>query len=198
MKKPDATFPLEKAAKAAAELVLLLGPACRRIEIAGSVRRGVRKVHDIDLVVWASYHDAAQQDLFGGQTTLLSPPDALYNAIRFLNQPVKDTAIDPKILRFAYYGIPVELYLAERNGANFEALWQMRTGPAGHNASLARLAQEQRLYYHAGHGIFQLGPDNRFGSRVDDGSEAGIYAALGLTCPLPANRYATKPVRVAA
>lgn len=42
---------LEHARQIASEMVSHLSPACTRIEVAGSVRRGKAEVHDIDLVL---------------------------------------------------------------------------------------------------------------------------------------------------
>lgn len=190
MTTKEAVFPLEKARKAAEELVLLLGPACRRIEIAGSLRRKMPVVHDIDLVVWAVYDDKQQPGLFGEVLTLRAGPDKLSLALRNINALPGDKIplpVECKNVRFVWYGYPVDLYLCERDGANFEALLQMRTGPAGHNAWLASRAKIYRMYYKAGYGLFEAYQNGELGERADDGTEAGIYAALNLSWPAPQN-----------
>lgn len=62
----------------------------------------------------------------------------------------------------------------------------MRTGSPGHNAWLAMKARERGRYYKAGYGIFES--DAPGADRIDDGSEEGIYRALGLPYPPPATR----------
>ena len=53
---------LEKASKVAANLLRTLAPACHRIEIAGSIRRGKPEVKDVELV---AIPKGLRVDLFG-------------------------------------------------------------------------------------------------------------------------------------
>jgi len=76
----------------------------------------------------------------------------------------------------------VELYICEQDGSNFEALWQLRTGSAEFNKNLVIRAMRLGLQYRAGYGIF------RGEERIDDGTEAGIFTALGLKLVSPAER----------
>lgn len=177
-------YPIELAKACANDLVLFLAPTCHQLAIAGSVRREKIVVHDIDLVAWARYPEQLAPTLFDGPALLPSGPEALTQAIRRMDLSFHDTRPDAKILRFSYYEIPVEIYLTERDGRNFCALHQMRTGSEEHNKRLAATALASGLEYHAGYGIFR--PD---GQRVDDGTEAGIYQALGLHFFEPEHRF---------
>jgi DNA polymerase/3'-5' exonuclease PolX len=181
------SFELALARTAATELALLLAPGCQRIEVAGSIRRGVASVHDIDLVAWPHYQFQVSTNLFGEEQRIAGGPLWLVQAIRRL-VPFDDPPTDAKILKFFWNGYPVEIYLAEPDGANFAALWQMRTGSAEFNAWLAGRAKRMGLSYHAGYGIFKLGKDMRFSERVDDGTERGIFRALDLPDYSPAQR----------
>lgn len=182
-------FKLDRARWIADELVRVLAPACHQIEIAGSIRRGVALVHDIDLVAWPWRDEIQETNLFGEVHFTIGRPDKLVDAIECLWKGViKNVSSESKILRFAYNDIPVEVYLAEPDGSNFEALYQMRTGSENHNKWLARRALYLKMSYRAGYGIYKLDENLRPSIRVDDGTERGIYQALGLTYPEPENR----------
>lgn len=183
-----ATYALAHASQLANNLVNLLQPGCQRITVAGSIRRGCATVHDIDLVASARYEVQSVQGLFGVAQTLNLGPVDLLRVVRAVAD-IKEPKPDVKILRFEFFnGIPVELYLTEPDGSNFNALLQMRTGSRGHNAWLAGRAQRLGLIYHAGYGIFKQNPSGSLGQRVDDGSEEGIYTALGLAYVPPEQR----------
>lgn len=172
------SFDYQAGMLAARNVVTLIASACQRVEIAGSLRRKCASVHDVDLVIWPKFSRMEVADLFGGQRQITYVPSILKSAlIDYAKFP--DEA---KIVRFEMQRIPVELYLCEPDGRNFAALWQMRTGSAEHNRNLATQARRKNLMYRAGYGIY------RDDTRVDDGSEAGIYTALGLSYPNPESR----------
>lgn len=163
--------------KVASEIDTLIRSACHRVEVAGSLRRGLPFVHDVDLVIHARYDELHTQDLFG-VVTVECTPSILIRAL----MGIVVFGPNARIIRFAHRGMPVDIYLAEPDGSNVEALLQMRTGSAEHNRNLAARAQSLGLSYRAGYGIF------RGDARVDDGTEGGIYRALGLVVPRPADR----------
>lgn len=169
--------------EAAANMIDLLEPVCRRVAVAGSVRRKRPQVHDVDLVIWPEFDVVVidhQLSLFIAEHRPAYRPAKLLHLARKLGWPewpdtwpgivrvpVSETAVT------AVERIPIELYVCDPDGGNFEALLQMRTGSAEYNIRLAKRAQELGLHYVAGHGIFE---GDR---RVDDGTEAGIWTALG-------------------
>jgi DNA polymerase/3'-5' exonuclease PolX len=178
MNKP--VFSLKIAQGAAQNLVNLLQPACRQIEIAGSIRRRKAEVHDIDLVVWPIFERFAATDLFGTEISATIEPRRLMELLE--HKGLGEMKPAAKIVKFQWGGIPAELYICEPDGSNYQALLQMRTGSAEFNANLASRAKKMNLKYVAGYGIF------RETGRVDDGTEAGIFTALGLP-------YLDPPVR---
>ncbi len=155
-------------------------PACHEVTIAGSVRRGCPQVHDVDLVVWPKYTNAAPAGLFDDQVDADLQPVELLERLEALGVKASPEA---RIIRFIWAEIPVELYLCEPDGSNYGALLQMRTGSRQFNVFLAQRAQMLHLRYKAGYGLF----DDE-GKRVDDGSERGIFDALKLKFVLPQDR----------
>lgn len=180
-------YPLGAAREAAAALVKLLQPACHQIAVAGSVRRGKAQVHDIDLVAWPIYEAMQSIDIFGVVLGTTHRTSELYRVLKA--SPAKHLAIGSRKIFFTwphqFLEIPVDVWLAEPDGENLGALLQMRTGPLELNRTLANRAADRRLHYKAGHGIYRLDADGHCGERVDDGTEAGIFAALGLPCREP-------------
>lgn len=177
-------YPLSMGREAADLTAKMLAHACRRVEIAGSVRRGRPMVHDVDLVIWPLYdevEDRQQLSLFIAEHKKTCQATGLLNMARKLGWDTWDVATWPGIIRIPpsdpaidpVERIPIELYVCEPDGSNFEALWQMRTGSAEYNIRLAKRALELGLKYRAGYGVF----DGE--RRVDDGTERGIWAALG-------------------
>lgn len=184
----------------AEDLCRFLSSACHQIEIAGSLRRRCNVVHDIDLVLWPICEtvQTGQPDLFGETQGEELFPSELVDRLRRQNLINADNLDHyPRKLVISplpedqepesYFDlITVELYLSEPDGSNFEALLQMRTGDAEFNRSLAARAKMIGLKYHAGYGIYA--PDGAEGKRMDDGTEAGIFEALGIPWIEPKNR----------
>lgn len=171
------TFPLKEALAVAEEIADLIRPACIAVHIAGSVRRRATRVHDVDLVAQARYNRVEAPGLFDDGHVKHAPV-----LLKAALGGIASFPDDAKIIRFVSGGIPVDVYLSEPDGSNLGALLQMRTGSAGHNIQLAQRAMLAGLQYRAGYGIY------KDGQRVDDGSESGIYKALGWTCPPPEKR----------
>lgn len=175
--------PLSVGQEAANMAVEMLRATCQRIEIAGSVRRQRPQVHDVDLVIWPIVEvvETPQQlSLFVVEHRKIYAATALLQQARRLGWDEWPADTWPGIIRIptsAEFGlaverIPIELYVCEPDGSNFEALLQMRTGSAEYNIRLAQRAIHLGLRYKAGYGVFA-------GSqRMDDGTEAGIWAAL--------------------
>jgi DNA polymerase/3'-5' exonuclease PolX len=169
-------FNLNSARFAANEVMFLLGPTCHKIEVAGSIRREVKQVHDIDLVAWPHYQETGQITIFEHDPELR--PVELLNALKdyevFENLQHSE---NPKIISFSYQGFPVEIYLVEPDGNNWEAMLQTRTGSEAFNIRVGSEAKKKGLINHAGYGIFK--PVS--GERMDDGTEAGILQGLGIS-----------------
>jgi len=175
-------FDLKVAEAQASVVMMALAPACHRVTLAGSMRRRKAQVHDIDIVAWPLCEEvaAAQTSLFGASETKLLPVkliEILHSSgmwLRTADDYPRKIVLEPG----EGHRVPVEIYLAEPDGRNLGALIQMRTGSDRFNVSLAQRAIRMGLQYKAGYGIF------RDGERLDDGSEEGIFRALGLDwCP---------------
>jgi DNA polymerase/3'-5' exonuclease PolX len=186
------TYPLALAREQADAVVHELAPACERINIAGSIRRKSPRVHDIDLVIWPKTQEVetGQPGLFEEPAKILLPTflfarlaqlDWQHDGEDTLTYPRKITLPPPEIIYEEGEIIPVELYICEPDGSNFGALLQMRTGCEDFNKSLATRAQRLNLKYSAGYGIF------KGNQRMDDGTEDGIFRALGIE-PIPPER----------
>lgn len=128
-------FPAAVALVVAGRIIEELRPATHRIEIAGSLRRGSRTVHDIDIVLMPQR--ASDQFLLGDET----PLDQI---LRQLVQRGSLTEVrgKEKIKCFiaAKTGIPVDLYIATRE--TWTTLLLIRTGSKEHNIKLAQRARE--------------------------------------------------------
>ncbi|MEM9597059.1 MAG: hypothetical protein AAGD06_22495 [Acidobacteriota bacterium] len=123
------------------ELVGLLAPACARVEIAGSVRRRVRQVKDLEIVVLAKWGErpATQSSLFAAA---VEPYNLLHSRVLQLRadgvlETLKTGTTthvpwtpkpDGKQWRLHFEGVDVDLFLAQPESWGV-TLWQ-RTGSA--------------------------------------------------------------------
>jgi DNA polymerase (family 10) len=161
MKDSSGKISLERAQRIASKIIELLAPDCKRIEIAGSIRRRRPWVNDIDIV--------------------LIPRDhwELHNKLLRLGQMKMSGS---KIARVMYGDIQIDFYFA--NEESWATLLLVRTGSAAHNVKLASLAKSRGWHLHAnGDGLFD---DN--GKRIAGDSEESIFKALGLRYLPPEKR----------
>ncbi len=160
----ETQFTLERVKQTAELVVKRLAPYCKKIEMAGSVRRGRRWVHDADII--------------------LIPRDSwnLYQEILALNRPFKPKPDGPKIKRISVGGIPIDLYIADER--NWATLLLIRTGSVASNKKLCARAQELGWTLHAdGSGLF-----DKEGKRIAGDTEISIFNALGLEYQPPNKR----------
>jgi hypothetical protein len=112
--KAGKRWPLAEAAKLAAGIAAVLSPACSRLEIAGSVRRRVHTVADVELVAIPRY----RVDLFGERvdepTELDRLVDELVQAGRFAprlsSAGIACMGSKAKRLTAVRSGLPVDLF----------------------------------------------------------------------------------------
>jgi len=153
---------LAQAQKIANEVVKRLSPYCKKIEIAGSIRRRKPFVNDIDLVL------------------IPSDPWNLTHEIAGLGQVRQ--AWGEKLKRILFNGVQVDIYYATEE--TWATLLLIRTGSMEHNIHLASLAKKKGWHLAAnGDGLF-----NEKGKRVAGDSEQSIFAALGLLYLPPERR----------
>jgi len=117
---------LQQATEIATKWIDLLRPACERIEIAGSIRRGKPEVHDIDLVCMPKISN--EPDLFGQPGTQINHLESMLprtvidmGALTVINGPRQ------KKIRLQE-GIKLELWIV-LPPAEFGTIYLLRTGP---------------------------------------------------------------------
>lgn len=149
-------FPLARALEVGQELVELLGPACERIEIAGSIRRRRLDVGDVELLCISRL----------GDTVALGTNVYLDAAVEHLLQEkvlekrrnkAGRTTYGPlnKLLVHVASGIPVDIFSATEE--NWGMALVVRTGPAEWNIRMMDRFKERGLQGHAYGGVTQGG-----------------------------------------
>ena len=152
---------LERAEKIAEAVVKRLAPYCKKIEVAGSVRRRKEWVNDVDICLipldpWNLHHEI----LGMGQVRMSGN----------------------KIRRVMVGGTQVDIYFADEQ--TWATLLLIRTGSAENNIRLATIAKKKGWHLAAsGDGLF-----NEKGERIAGDSEISIYNALGLPWQQPEKR----------
>lgn len=152
------------------KIVAELKPACERIEVAGSLRRGKPTVHDIDVVLVPKVES----------TPLLET---------LLSDLIKRGSLTPirgkdKIKSFiaTKTGIPVDIYVATEE--TWPTILLIRTGSKEHNIKLARRASCRGMKLRAsGEGI-----EGSDGGLIRVKAEEEIFSLLGLGYLRPEDR----------
>jgi DNA polymerase/3'-5' exonuclease PolX len=175
-------FPREKALEVAREIHSALQPHAVRIKVAGSLRRGMRFVSDIEFVVIPKV-EMLDSDLFGDVKT---PRDETALEIERLigwgalakrrNSIGSETwGQKNKLALHVASGIPVDFFFTtERNW--FMTLF-VRTGPKALNIKVATLAKKKGWHLEA-YGCGFYNPSLRTTFPVD--SEEAIFRFVGL------------------
>jgi len=158
---------LQQAAKLAQGIGAAVQAHCERIEVAGSIRRQRPKVHDIDFVVLAK-SDADWQRISEVLKRLKAKQNCSGNQLIKAYLPCQNGLFQ------------VDFYRAKPTTFGIHML--IRTGSAQHNCWLAgcAISKSMRLKYSEG-----LIKDGVPIAGVD---ETGVFSALGLPCPSPAER----------
>jgi DNA polymerase/3'-5' exonuclease PolX len=131
--------PLAEMEAVAEQLVAQLEPVCRRIVVAGSIRRRVADPGDIELVCAPRLHTTA--DLFGMPGQELNLLDDFVTAL--LDQGVLEHRLDKhgrpscgsRYKRLCYQGVALDLF-AVIEPAQWGVLLAIRTGPATFSKTL--------------------------------------------------------------
>lgn len=176
--KPEA-MPREVALTVASELIEQLRPACERIEVAGSTRRGEQIVSDLELVIISK----------GDQWHQLT--DEMREAGKFKGE-FRTRDVSFKIAwgdrqRKAVYEasdgseIKVDMYLAEPD--NWGYIFFLRTGPGDQNTALMK-----HLNYVNAPVQFQDGYAWTGGYQLSFPEEVDFFAALGIEYIPPEQR----------
>lgn len=146
---PKQRIPLQIAAAKADQFVKLIEPDCDRIEVAGSIRRGKETIGDIEIVCTPRYVMSQQLDLFSSpevqaenklvphlrelENIKVIKPRFNKSGHRIAWFPKKSTK-EPKYLAFWWQGIPVDLFIVNRDQlAWWGYIFWLRTGPGEAN-----------------------------------------------------------------
>jgi DNA polymerase/3'-5' exonuclease PolX len=158
---------LSEAQTIAAQVKATVDALCNRVEVVGSIRRQKTKVHDIDFVAVAK-SDADWLKINEKLKQLKAKPNCSGNSVIKAFVPCKEGLFQ------------VDFYRAQPSTFGIHLL--VRTGSAEHNTWLAghAFSKEMRLKYSQG-----LLKD---GVAVAGEEEAGVFEALGLSCPAPRDR----------
>jgi DNA polymerase (family 10) len=152
---------LDRAEKTASEIIKRLAPYCKKIEVAGSIRRRRPRVHDIDIILipgdpWG---------LFGELPKI--------GAVRMSGG---------KLSRVMIGAIQVDFYFATEE--TWATLLLIRTGSIENNIRLCSRAKDRGWTLHAdGSGLF-----NQAGERIAGDTELSIYLSLELPYQKPEDR----------
>lgn len=176
---------LAQAQNYAAKIVEWLTPHCERIEIAGSIRRGLDWCNDVDVVCIPKVSQC--RDMFG---TVTDEHNLLWV---FLSAHV--TAGKAKWQtggsvpgKFAILQLPkcqLDVYFAAPE--NFASRFLCRTGSKEHNIWLAQRCLDQGKEWKPYEGIFYPGHPAP-GKLIQFQSETEIYASVDLKFIEPVNR----------
>ncbi len=170
---PRGPLPLESAERMGAKVVAELGPFCERAELAGSIRRRVAWVNDIDVVVIPKPGlEAALQER------------VLRRSRRLVAGPQQIEVVMPNGVRLdVWIARPTEYDLVDTKPTNFGSLWLCRTGSREHNLKLIARARELSLTWNPYHGVF-----DSFGRVLACETEEEIFRALELEFVPPHER----------
>lgn len=140
-----------EAKQVADELLEVLGSACERLVVAGSLRRGAEEVKDVELVALPR----VGVDLFGGrrddecQLTLALEREVLAKRLRWRTE-THDHEVNWKVPRKVWNlvhvpsSVRVDLF-AVRPPAQWGAILAVRTGPAEYSQHLVTICQRRGL-----------------------------------------------------
>jgi len=161
---------LTKARAIAEEIKDLLAPVCKKVEIAGSIRRQKPFVRDIDVVLIPT-----------NQGQLLY---RLQQLGQIKSGKAKLIRVEP-----CKYGIPLDIYVATPE--TWATLLLIRTGSARHNIRLCSLARDKGMKLHAdGSGLFRIEAQGCEGveARLAGETEESIFQALEIPYKEPQER----------
>lgn len=188
-------LPLNIARVLASEAKTLLAPACERIEVAGSIRRGKPDVGDIELVCVPRV--AVIRDMFGGDAGIgANALDALCTqlledqalAYRFDKRGVRAWGSRYKRALFCARGVTFALDIfAVLPPAQWGVIYTLRTGPGDFSKRLVTARQQggaMPSHMRVKDGVLRSGN----GKTVSTPEEAHFFAALGLPYIPPAER----------
>lgn len=169
-------IPLQQALKLAEKIMAELAPCCARIEIAGSIRRGLPTVGDIDIVCLPHWNRGAGLA-------------AAFHSCAMVGGVMLDGRIS-KRCRLRKSGIQLDLWVAHHGNddllapvpCNWGAMLLTYTGSPNHNIRCVERAKELGMTFRPGHGVIEQD------GTVHSLTEEAIFAALQWDFTPPSNR----------
>jgi len=190
-------LPLLTAQRYADKIAAWLAPFCERLEIVGSIRRGLPQVNDVDIVCIPKLTETKY--LLGA---VAGRDNHLFNFLQGYikdRNPLNSPGREPRFLsggekegKQIMLQLPkcqLDLWFADRSTLATRVL--CRTGSKEHNIWFADRATFRGLHWNPYEGLSRLAnnpSEPSVGSHIDTPTEADLYAALGLAFIAPRNR----------
>lgn len=175
---PAPPLPLARARNLAERVVEVLAPACDRIEIAGSIRRGMPMVADMDLVILPKPQPGALAEL-----------QRLFHSCAASAGILVDGTVSKRcLLRKSLF--QCDLWIAHHHTrdlfsglpCNWGAMLLTYTGSKEHNVKIVSRAKSLGKTFRPGHGIVEED------GTVHSVTEAEIFQSLGWNYIEPRDR----------
>jgi DNA polymerase/3'-5' exonuclease PolX len=187
--EPKRRWPRATGLEVAEQVLALLAPACERIAVAGSLRRGKPDVGDVEVIYiprvvrWPDPADMFAEMEVNLAEMLIVDGLGIGFLMKRLNAEGRE-AWGPKnkLARHVQTGMPVDLFAATE--ANWFNYLVCRKGPAESNGAIASEAQRRGWKWNPyGSGFSRGGHDDiEFEERSMD-SEAAVFRFVGLAAP---------------
>lgn len=145
----------------ARDVVVTIQDVVKRVEVAGSIRRGVADPGDVDLVV-----EPDDDELLFGRVLKIADPGTLRRSGDYVTFEVAGVKVDLALTSPEFWGMKMLQLTGSRE---FNALWRRRAEEAGYEVYYERIAKVRRWGYT--HDVTEV---------VRDKSEEEILALVGL------------------
>lgn len=179
---------LEKAKKIAQEIVDAFEPVCHRVEVAGSVRRKIPTVGDIEIVLEPVVFESKQRTLLGDPFIKVDKFDELLEEVMksgILQPHPKDKRMGPRYKKlWCPAGIQIDLFIV-RLPATWGVIYALRTGPADFNKRIVTECKSRGLRVKDGHVEKYIEGEWR---TMPTPEEADFFYAIGLPYLPPEDR----------
>lgn len=174
---PTPKVKLSEAERIADRIATELQPFCTRLEIAGSIRRGLGEVNDIDLVIIPRDQSALRDRVLRNSTAIQDGPHNLL--VRLQNGVQLD-------IFFAHAG---KADLLESTPSNWGSILLCRTGSKEHNIKLCQRAARLGLAWKTMEGIYPaLNRNLNPNLPIASATEQDIFRALEMDYLPPESR----------